>query len=336
MISPEQILDEWTRKKILPGAALRVQRSDTVLVEHASGYADVKQQIPANVNHIWVTASLAKPVATTALMQIVDQGMVHLDQPVQELLPEFPHREVKIRHLVTHTSGLGGMEPEPEMIQELGRIEAIAAGGLLFEPGTRCSYSTPAFDLVEAIVCKCSGLSWIEYTKRNIFDPLRMNHTSYRPPVEWENRIPTVYDESHGVDPWWNNRDLRAIGLAGGGLFSTLSDLGLFANAFLQNVHPILSAESAREMVSLQTEGLFNIEGQPQTWGLGWYLNQDGGTGFGSLAKNTFGHGGATGTFLCVDPERELIVVKMSNQLGITLDDGSRMMAELIASIIDL
>jgi CubicO group peptidase (beta-lactamase class C family) len=174
----------------------------------------------------------------------------------------------------------------------------------------------------------------VEYTKTNIFDPLEMRETSYHPDEDWDHRIPKVYDESDQLDPWWNNRDLRAIGLAGGGLFTTLKDLSAFAQSFLNEGEPILSKKSCNEMLKLQTAGLFNIEGQPQTWGLGWYLNQDGGTGFGPLSNRAFGHGGATGTWICIDPEQELIVVKLANRLGVTLEDSVKMQSQLLAELL--
>lgn len=329
----KQTLEEWTAARIFPGASLLVQKNGEVLLEHACGFADVERKRAVRLDDIWVVASIAKPVAAVALMQMVDRGLLDLNQSVTELLPDFHHNRVLLRHLLTHTSGIGPMEPEEEEIQRLGRIRAIAAQDLLFEPGTKCSYSTPALDLVEAIVCEKSGLSWVEYTKTNIFDPLGMNETSYRPPVEWDERIPVVYDQEDRVDPWWNARYLPAIGLAGGGLFSTLRDLSRFGQALLNSGTPILTQSSWREMLTLQTAGLFNLEGQPQTWGLGWYLNQDGGDGFGPLSTRAFGHGGITGTWLCVDPEHQLIVVKLANRLDVSLEDSTRMQNHLLTRI---
>src|SRR6185503_12232353 len=94
------------------------------------------------------------------------------------------------RHLLTHTSGIIAMQPYPWP----GNVQAIANKGLLFDPGSKCSYTTPAFDLVEQIVCKRPGMTWPEYTRQNLFEPLKMLHSSYQPPGEWEERIPKVYD----------------------------------------------------------------------------------------------------------------------------------------------
>jgi CubicO group peptidase (beta-lactamase class C family) len=162
-----------------------------------------------------------------------------------------------------------------------------------------------------------------------------MKHSSYQPPDEWETRIPKVYDANGQVDRWWNPRFLRAIGLAGGGLYSTIRDLAAFGQSFLDRGKPVMSQENCAEMLRLQTPGLFNLEGQPQTWGLGFYLNQDGnaGGGFGPLSNDSFGHGGATGTWFCVDPQRRLIVVQMANQLEVTLEQHSAMQNELLTAI---
>jgi len=88
-------------------------------------------------------------------------------------------------------------------------------------------------------------------------------------------------------------------------------------------------------MTTLQTPGLFNLEGRKQTWGLGWYLNQDGGNGFGLLSESAFGHGGATGTWMCVDPERNLVIVKMANRLGVNLEESTKMQNELLTTLLE-
>jgi CubicO group peptidase (beta-lactamase class C family) len=160
-----------------------------------------------------------------------------------------------------------------------------------------------------------------------------MYETSYQPPVEWDDRIPKVYDSSDQIDPWWNNRNLRAIGLAGGGLFTTLKDLAKFGQCFLDGGGLILSPQSCNAMLTLQTPGIRNLEGSPQTWGLGWYLNRDGGQGFGPLSSRAFGHGGITGTWMCVDPESQLIVVKLANRLDVTLEDSVKLQSQLLREV---
>ncbi|HEY4492930.1 MAG TPA: serine hydrolase domain-containing protein, partial [Acidobacteriota bacterium] len=288
------LLIEWTQSRIFPGVALLVRKDGKTMFSFASGKASYNPDVAASVDHIWVVASISKPVATAALLQLVDRGLVRLQQRVKDFLPEFHHDRVLIRHLLTHTSGLGAMEPDEGIIREKGRIRAIADQKLLFEPGTKCSYSTPSFDLIEKIVCDLSGLNWVDYTKCNLFDPLQMNLTSYQLEADWKGQIATVYDPEDRVDPWWNRASLRDIGLAGGGMFSTLNDLASFAQVFLSEGAPILTPESCREMIRLQTPGLFNLEGRVQTWGLGWYLNQDReeGSGFGPLSQQSFAHGG--------------------------------------------
>ncbi len=329
----EQIIDRWIYDHIFPGASVLVQQNGRVVFEYASGLADIEQKVAVTVNDIWVVASIAKPVATAAFLQIVEKHGLNLDQSASDFLPEFHHREITLRHLLTHTSGLGPMEPEGRA----GDIRAIAEQELLFAPGTKCSYTTPAFDLIEKITCQYSGMTWPEYTSKHLFEPLGMMHSSYQPRKEWEAHIPKVYDTDRRVDRWWNNRFLRAIGLAGGGLYSTLRDLAAFGQAFLNEGRPILTRESCAEILRLQTPGLFNLEGHPQTWGLGFYLNQDGnaGGGFGPLSNQSFGHGGATGTWFCVDPQKQLIIVQMANQLEVTLEQHSAMQNELIRTILE-
>src|SRR3972149_7992399 len=153
-----KLLREWTQPGILPGASLLVQQDGRIKLEFACGFASLEPRVLATTDHIWAVGSIAKPAATAALMQMVDRGKVGLEQRVNEFLPAFHHEKVLIRHLLTHTSGIGPIEPENEAIRKKGRARAIADLGLLFKPGTKCSYSTPAFDLVEEIVCRISGI----------------------------------------------------------------------------------------------------------------------------------------------------------------------------------
>lgn len=327
---------QWTRSGVLPGAALLIRQAGETKLSFACGYASFDPEIPATIDHIWVVASISKPVAATALLQLVDRGLVRLEQKVSELLPEFKPETVMVRHLLTHTSGLCAMEPEVGLIREKGRIRAIADQGLLFEPGTKCSYSTPALDLIEEIVSRISGLNWVEYTQRHLFQPTQMHHTSYYLPVVWRDKLARVYDSQNQVDPWWNEHYLRDIGLAGGGMFSTLQDLGSFADAFLNGGSPLLTLNGYKEMTRLQTPGLFNLEGAVQTWGLGWYLNQDNekASGFGPLSQNAFGHGGATGTWFCIDPDSKLTAVFLTNRLGISLAEITAMQNRLMTILL--
>jgi CubicO group peptidase (beta-lactamase class C family) len=329
----KQVVEKWINSSIYPGASVLVQKNREIKFEFTAGFADQENRIPATPDDIWIVASIAKPIATAAFLQIVEKHKLKLDQSASDLLPEFHHHEITLRHLLTHTSGLGPLEPAGHP----GDLQAIADQKLLFTPGTMCSYTTPAFDLIERIVCEFSGMPWSEYTKKHLFDPLGMNHSSYQPPHEWEERIPKVYDPENRVDPWWNARFLRAIGLAGGGLYSTPRDLAAFGQAFLDGGKPVLKRESCAEMLRLQTSGLTNLEGRPQTWGLGFYLNQDGNTsgGFGPLSQESFGHGGATGTWFCVDPQTSLIIVQLANRLGVTLENQAAMQQELVLAVVE-
>src|SRR5262245_22003325 len=105
----KDILDRWTQSQIFPASSVLVQQNAEILFEYASGYADLERKIPATIDDIWVVASLAKPVATAALMQLVDQKKVHLQQKANDFLPDFFHRNVTLQHLLTHTSGIVGM-----------------------------------------------------------------------------------------------------------------------------------------------------------------------------------------------------------------------------------
>jgi CubicO group peptidase (beta-lactamase class C family) len=327
------IVDRWTKVGKLPGASVLVQQHGQPVLEYASGYADLERKIPATTETIWAVASVSKPVAATALMQLVDAGKVDLDQPVVELLPDFgPDREkILVQHLVTHMSGLPEEWPDREILRTEGWAKAIATLPLLFTPGTRCSYSTTAFQLLWPLVYKFMNQDWTSYTNQHLFTPLGMRDSSFSPPASWDDRIAVVYDMENSRNTWPNDPEVRAMQMVGGGLFSTLRDLAAFGQAFLRQEPGMISAESKRKMTEVQTDGLRDIEGDLVTWGLGWYLNMSGGRGE-LLSEDSFYHGGATTTVLAVDPARDLVIVFLANR--VEYPDGSTLHAELIDSII--
>lgn len=327
------IVDRWTKEGKLPGASVLAQQHGQPLVEYASGYADLERKIPATTETIWAVASISKPVATTALMQLVDAGNVRLDQPVVELLPDFgPDREsILVRHLVTHSSGIPDTWPDREVVRTEGWAKAIAALPLLFTPGTRCSYSTVAFQLLAPLVYTFMNQDWTSYTNQHTLAPLAMHDSSFSPPASWDDRIALAYDMENNTKTWVSDPEVRTLPMVGGGLFSTLRDLAAFGQAFLRPESGVLSAESKHKMTELQTDGLRDPEGEPATWGLGWYLNLNQYRG-NLLSKQAFYHGGATSTALAVDPEHDLVIVILANRLG--FPDASALHTELIDSVI--
>ena len=335
-----QLLKEWTtgNKPLLPGVAVLVQHRGEVRFEQAAGFARFSPAVSATTENIWSVASISKPVSAVAIMQLVEAGDISLDQPVVELLPEFgPGKErVLLRHLLTHSSGIPDNWPELAITQQKGMVEAIGAMDLLFEPGTACSYCSPGFDLFGAIIQRCSGLDFVEYTESCILKPLGMRESSFRPPSAWHERIPTVYDPQGGDKVWPNDPRFVELGSPAAGLFSTLRDLAAFGQAFLNGGEGLISQDTHRQMLTLHTPGLRDMEGNPQSWGLGWYLNRDNRprrTAEG-LSQSAYMHGGATSTWLAVDPEHELVLVQLANRFGAEQEATQQKQDSLVEAVL--
>src|SRR5579871_4384323 len=235
----------------IPGAVLVVGHDGKVIYRKAYGSRalEPKREL-MTVDTIFDLASRTKVIATTtAVMQLVEQGKVRLNDPVAKYLPEFAQNgkeDITVRQLLTHYSGLA---PDVELTPAFDSKEA--AYRLAFAeapqqaPGSGFIYSDTNFIVLGALVEKVSGETLDAYTQQHIFTPLKMTHTRFLPPAAWRLRIaPTEYDENEhmlrGVvhDP----RARRMGGVAGhAGLFSTGDDLAKFAQALLDGGDGILS-----------------------------------------------------------------------------------------------
>lgn len=269
------------------------------------------------VDTIFDIASLTKVVATTpAVMQLVEQGKIRLNDPVVKYIPEFGQNgkdNITVRDLLTHFSGL---PPDLDLShswtgRDVGYSMAFSSTPIS-PPGTRFVYSDINFIVLAALVERVSGTPFDSYCAQNIFTPLGMVHTRFRPPTEWTSQIaPTEYDERGqlllGVvhDP----SARRMGGVAGhAGVFSTADDLAKFAQALLDG-SSVLSPLAVAKMTSPQ---------QPRTApvlrGLGWDIDSPFSSNRGELLPvGSFGHTGFTGTSLWIDPTTHTYIVLLSN-----------------------
>lgn len=272
-------------------------------------------------------ASVTKPIFATAFMQLVDDGLITLEDPVARYIPAFASHpgksEVTPWHLLTHTSGVPDVMPD-----EIRRKRPSAArmtqmaieAPLRFKPGERYEYCTTTFYLLAQLVERLAGVRYIDYLRQRIFEPLGMQAT-FDPR---RSGRPVVAVQGVGVDSRLVRfivlRYLAAAALPGGGLFGTLDDLLRFGAATL-GPRPVggrdvpLSASLIAVMMQDHLRGLpgvYDGEERPVHFGLSW--------GKPTLMRELPGspgvvsHGGATGTRLWIDPEAGLVIVFFTNQ----------------------
>ena len=304
----------------IPGGVVLIGHNGAVVYRKAFGWRSLEPtRERMTVDTIFDLASLTKCIATTtAMMQLMEQGRVRLNDPVAAYLPDFAQNgkaEITVRELMTHFSGL---PPDLDLKQPWeGRATAyrmVMEARPDFPPGTRFVYSDINFEALGFLVEKLSGLPLNEYARLHVFEPLGMHDTRFLPPADWRPRIaPTQYDEQgrmlRGVvhDPTAR----RMGGVAGhAGLYSTADDLAKFAQELLSG-SKILSRLTIEKMTTPQQPA-----GAASLRGLGWDIDSPFSSNRGVLFPvGGFGHTGFTGTSLWIDSVTDTYVIILTNHV---------------------
>ena len=330
-------LDAALADSTFPGAYAVVGTRDGVVAEYGVGRLDWAAAAPRPDAHtLWDLASLTKVTATTsAVMQLVEQGRVALDAPVQRYLPEWtgPHKQdITIRHLITHSSGLPPFKVFPMDIDADSTRALFMRVQLDTLPGARMAYSDIGFVLLGFIVERVTGEPLDRYVVRHVYEPLGMRETFYRPDPSLLDRVaPTEHQPFRGGLVRGTVHDERAWRLGGvaghAGLFSTGADLARLARAYLNGGAldgQRVWAESTVTRFTSYADSTFSNRG------LGWQKPERPGMRFtgpsaawaGHVATTrAFGHTGFTGTSLYIDPARNLFVILLSNRVNPTRDN---------------
>jgi uncharacterized protein YbbC (DUF1343 family)/CubicO group peptidase (beta-lactamase class C family) len=303
----------------IPGAVLIVGHDGQVIYRKAYGERALEPRREAmTLDTVFDLASLTKVIATTtAVMQLVEQGKVRLNDPVAKYLPEFAQNgkdDVTVRQLLTHYSGL-----EPDLDLKIPWEGKETAYHMAFAetpqqpPGSGFVYSDINFITLGVLVERVSGETLDEYSARHIFAPLKMTHTRFVPPEAWRAKIaPTQYDENEHM-LWGVVHDptaRRMGGVAGqAGLFSTGDDLAKFAQALLNGGGGILSALTVEKMTRPEQP-----PSAPVLRGFGWDIDSPFSSNRGDLLPvGSFGHTGFTGTSMWIDPTTQTYIILLTN-----------------------
>lgn len=322
------VLDRAARDSAFPGAIAVVGTHSGILAQHAVGSLDWQERTPPDVHTLWDLASLTKVVALTGAVTILtERGKIDVDAPVQRYLPEWRGRDkerVTVRHLLTHSSGLPSWRPlYKEAYSPDGALRLVLETPLDTTPGTRMVYSDLGAILLGQVVERVSGTSLDKFVQANLFRPLGMTETRYRPPRSLRPRIaPTE------VDPW-RQRHLRgevhdenAYALGGisahAGLFSSAADLSRLARMYLNGgvldgVRVLDSATIAR-FATVQDARL-------SARALGWETASGSNSGGGLMSPAAFGHTGFTGTSIWIDPRNDVFVILLTNRVNPTREN---------------
>ena len=344
------------------GAVTLVARNGRIAHFEAQGLMDIEARKPMQKDAIFKIMSMTKPVVGVSIMMMIEEGKVRLTDPVSKFIPELKgltvavpmagapgappaggrgaapaepryytvpaEREITIRDLLTHTSGLvsGGLSGTEARKVALKGKESLAdyiprLGGvpLDFQPGSRWAYSAQAgFDTLARVVEVVSGMPFDQFTKTRIFDPLGMKDTFFYP-ADGNPRMVTRYArgqsgqlEKQGLANFFNG----AYFSGGGGLMSTAEDYLQFGlmlvNGGRLNGKVLLSPRTVEMMGSVHA--LDTLPGRPrgEGYGLSMRVVNDPVARTTFLSQGSFGWSGAYGTHFWVDPKEKIVAVLMT------------------------
>lgn len=320
--SMRRVLARAMTDSAFPGAVAVVGRGSGVLATVAVGTTDWNGAVAVDDRTVWDLASLTKVLGmTSAMMQLVEQGRVALDAPVQRYLPEWtgPGKErVTIRHLLTHTSGLPAFRAYDRITTDADSMaKLMMAEPLDTVPGARMVYSDIGAWVAGKVVERVSGLPLDRYVVERVFAPLYMYDTRYRPPAEWKARIaPTEIDSLRGGKVHGAVHDERAYYLGGvsahAGLFGTAHDLARFARMYLNR--GTLDGTRIFQPATIDTFTTRQVADRA----LGWQKPTPRGSAGSRMSPRAFGHTGFTGTSFWVDPANDVFVILLSNRVNPT------------------
>jgi CubicO group peptidase (beta-lactamase class C family) len=324
----DQLLGSALDAGVTPGAVLAVGRHGKLVHLKAYGRVDPDPaSSAATPRTIYDLASLTKVVGTTtAAMILEEEGLLDLDRPIRDYLPEFDSPEKAVitsRMLLTHEAGF---EAFAALYHEFrGRDQYLAqinARPLRWAPGTRTEYSDWDLILMQLVVERISGSTLDSFLQQRVFGPLGMVDTGFNPPVEVRARVaPTEIQEFRGgkVHGEVHDENAWAIGGVAGhaGLFSTAPDLAIFAQMMLNGGEiggrRVLRAETISRWTSRQASG--------STRALGWDTPSPRGSAGRYFSARSFGHTGFTGTSIWMDPEKGLYVALLTNRVNPTREN---------------
>ena len=352
-------IQEYIDTNQIAGAVTLIARKGKVVHHEAQGWRVKEENQPMQKDTIFTLMSMTKPIVSTALMMLWEDGKFMLDDPISKWLPSYknqmvlengqlvkPARPVTVRHVLTHTSGLGLAPPRPPNPATEGSVAAAVAAvtsappppgpratslaemveraaqyPLHFHPGDRWEYGDST-DYVGILVEKISGQSLDDFLRTRIFEPLGMRDTHYNVPREKVNRTSAVYRPlENGKIELFRKPEFRepTFGRGIAGLNGTAGDYFKFTQMLLNggeyNGHRLLGRMTVDMMFSNHIgtgpSKRVGVRGDGYGFGLGGAVLTDPAKAPDALSIGTWSWGGAWGTVFWIDPVEELIPIML-------------------------
>ncbi len=314
-----QILSDLIDQNKVAGISTGYLVNENIQWTDAAGFADIDKKIPFTAQTKTRTASIGKSMTAIAIVQLQEQGKLDYDDLARKHLPYFPaHKEgnITIRHLLNHTSGIGGYQNQEfnSLIEYPTVKEAMAVfqdRSLRHKPGEAYAYTTYGYVVLGAIIEAASGLSFEAYLKKYIWEPTGMKNTGVEHFSKKYKNQAQLYERSQDGSINQEEKNNLSNRTPGGGFYSTVEDLLKFGKAILDN--KLVTKKSFNLMIKDP-----GIKQGGSGYGFGWYLY-----GTNRMGENVIGHSGSqqgAATQLFIWPDARRIVVAMSNTFG-TSDD---------------
>lgn len=341
----DEMAIEFRQQYKVPGLTVAIARDGKIFFSKAFGKSDLENDVNAKPETVFRTASIAKPLTAVAVLQLVEQGKIKLDDPIQKHCPEFPKTEkpLTIRHLLCHLGGVRHYKARGESAGTKAfytikdSLDLFKDDKLKYEPGSKFSYTTYGYSLLGRAIETASGMSYREYLQKNVFDPAGMNASGLD---DWFRIIPNrtrgyarLSRTMHQSLPSEVQKMTKpgevyncqlhdtSMKIPGGGLVSTSPDLVRFGMAMLEN--KLIKEETCEQAWTTQKTN----EGKATRYGLGWNIATDG----AKIISHSGGQAG-TSTFLIIVPKHKLCVAVMSNLQGAPCTVLAKKMATAIVT----
>lgn len=357
-------MQSWVDKNWISGGVGLIMRDGKLVYQKAFGFANKENKVPMRTDHIFRIASQTKAITSVAVMILYEEGYFMLDEPISKFIPAFAKpkvldkfnekdssyttipakREITIRDLLTHTSGIGyaqiGSKEANAIYAKNGVVGGIGVKGInlaeninrlatlpiFHHPGEKWTYGLNT-DVLGYLVEVVSGTTLDQFFKKRIFEPLGMNDTYFYLPKEKYNRLVSLYTNTNGqlkeADAItqingsfyrdYPNMDFQMFS-GGGGLSSTIMDYAIFLQMMLNggeyNGKRILSRNTVRMMTQNQ---IGEINNGVNKFGLGFGITTERGSARIPTNIGTFDWGGMFATTYWVDPKERLVGLFFQN-----------------------
>lgn len=337
-LDPQRLSQIETRMKSLVdegaivGAVTLVARHGKVFHLEAVGLQNRESRKPMRTDTIFDVRSVTKTVTAIAVMILIEEGKLGLNDPIAKYLPASSSSSITVHHLLTHTSGLPFSRPAEIEDITIKRDRTLADVTNLimkqepeFTPGTQFRYASSGFAILGRIVEVVSGKPYEQFVKERVFDPLGMRDSFFFIPAEKRARVASVYRRQDGKLEKWQEIDeyteRAKYSAPEFGMYSTAGDLAALCQMMLNGGtyrgRRTLSRMSVAAMTANHTMNIKSaVTQRPAYNGLAWGLSGDPMNDFPLTSPGSYGHNGAFGSIIWIDPREGLVRIFLEQLLA--------------------